>query len=314
MYQLKKFPEDFIVKEVSSVEIKEKGRFAYFTVRKKSWNTLDVVKKLAKIWNIREKDIGFAGSKDKHAVTEQVMSVLNAGKERIEKVSLKDVSLEFLGYGDERVTLGMLKGNEFEIVVRDVSEWKDVSFVANYFDEQRFGSCNKDVGKALVMKDFKEACRLLELEVSGNDYVAALRKISLRLLRLYVNSFQSFMWNEVVKRYLAEKAVKKSPYSLGEFVFVDVKEDLKVPLVGFDSALVKGELKEIVLEVMKEEGVTFRDFVIKQIPELSLEGELRAMFVDVTDFSAEKVDEGVKVLFFLPKGSYATVVVRKVFG
>ena len=75
MYKIKHIPEDFIVKERSTIKILLSGKYIYFLLKKKNWNTLDVIQKLAVIFDISEKKIGFAGSKDKNAVTEQVCSV-----------------------------------------------------------------------------------------------------------------------------------------------------------------------------------------------------------------------------------------------
>jgi len=305
MYKLKVKPEDFIVREKSNVKIKDQGRFSYFTLKKKNRNTLDVVKEIAKQLGLREKDIGFAGSKDKHAVTEQLISI----PRRKVDVDVDGVSLEFVGYGDKPISLGDLIGNGFEIVISDYSgEITENDFCENYFDEQRFSKNNARVGKHLVKKEFKEACKVLGLKVEGNNFIAALTKIPIRMLRMYVNAYQSYLWNELVASVLRTKDVfKKVDYSLGTFVFVSKREDMKVPLIGFGSK--EFETPEI-KELMEKEDIKYKDFVIKQIPQLSLEGEMRHVFVDVKDF---KVD-GNKVSFFLGKGSYATMVIRKVVG
>ena len=56
MYILKQIPEDFIVKEVRTLKLSD-GRFAYLKVKKKSRNTLDVVKEISKLLNIPDKKI-----------------------------------------------------------------------------------------------------------------------------------------------------------------------------------------------------------------------------------------------------------------
>src|SRR3989344_4836245 len=99
MYKLKQIPEDFVVIEISSVQTEKQGKYFYFWLKKKGLNTLDVVKELARQLRIKEKDIGFAGSKDKHAVTEQMISILGRKKEDVEKVKIENVYLEFRGYG-----------------------------------------------------------------------------------------------------------------------------------------------------------------------------------------------------------------------
>ncbi|NQV90892.1 tRNA pseudouridine(13) synthase TruD [Candidatus Woesearchaeota archaeon] len=307
MYKLKEKPEDFIVREKSNVNIKDQGRFSYFKLTKKNRNTLDVVKEIAKQLGIKENEIGFAGSKDKHAITEQLISI---PRKKVE-VNVENVSLEFVGYGDKPISLGDLEGNYFEIVISNYSGKIDnINFVENYFDEQRFSKSNARVGKHLVKKEFKEACAVLGLDVVKNNFIGALSKIPMRMLRMYVNAYQSYLWNETVASVLRMKDVlKKVDYSLGTFVFVKKCEDLQIPLIGFGSdEFESDEVKEVIKNIMKKEGIRYKDFIIKQIPQLTLEGELRDVFIDVKGFKVTKN----KVSFFLQKGSYATMVIKKV--
>ncbi len=382
MYLLKQIPEDFIVREISTVISKETGRYIYVKITKRNRNTLDVVKEVARKLGIPEKQVGFAGSKDKNAITVQIFSITGASKERLQGLLLKDVTSEILGQGNAPISLGDLEGNTFEIVVRSIDQ-KPVStipFIPNYFDEQRFGENNAIIGKHLLKKEFKEALQLIQnprcekhLQQRQHDFIGALKLIPLRLLRLYVNAYQSYLWNETLARYLRKegKEVKQIPYSVGMFVFVSNAEkfkDLYVPIIGFGGGdLINPEFKEIISSLLHEEGISYADFIIKQIPELTLEGELRRAFVEVkcTEFSTNSIlskekrvensgtqkeptksnqlsppslksdgrflyedlkigelekDElnpgkkKVKLAFFLGKGSYATMVVRALFG
>ena len=112
------------MKERSYVKIADKGKYLYFSLRKKNWNTLDVIQKIAAIFGVSERKIGFAGSKDKNAVTEQICSVEGLCKERLQGVKLQDVVLEFLGYGDLPISLGDLLENYFEIMIRNLVDEK----------------------------------------------------------------------------------------------------------------------------------------------------------------------------------------------
>ncbi len=335
MYKLKQLPEDFIVKELSNIPIKEHGRYLYFLLRKRNRNTLDVLKELAKLFHLPEKQFGFAGSKDKQAVTEQMCSVYGVSKEKFFGATIKDASLEFLGYGDNPISLGDLEGNKFEIVVRNLepnTKVKAVEFIPNYFDEQRFSENNMEIGKHILRKEFQKAAVLIgdkeiksHLTEKPNDAVGALKKLPIRLLRLYVNAYQSYLWNETLARYLRSKttALREVEYSLGKFVFVSAPErfsDLKIPLVGFggEDLIPNKELKEIITKLLQEEKLTYADFIIKQIPELTLEGELRNAFVEVRNLKVGKLETDelnseknkVKVSFTLGKGSYATMAIR----
>lgn len=303
MYKIKQIAGDFIVKEVANIRVKDKGKYAYYKLKKKNWNTLDVIREISKRLKVPNKNIGFAGSKDKKAITEQMISVKN---KKIRELGIKDVSLEFVGYGDEPITLGELTGNHFEIVVRNLDdfEFEVPAKIINYFDEQRFGGNNVEVGRSMIKKDFQKTCVLLELEVRNNDYIGALKKIPMRLLRMYVHAYQSYLWNETVKETIKQK--------------IEVEE---VPLVGLMTEF-DDDLKEIIENILDQEKLTLNDFIIKQIPQLSLEGDLRKVFVEVKEFkvldkSDDELNEGkkkVKISFKLGKGSYATLVVKNIWG
>ncbi|HLD80183.1 MAG TPA: tRNA pseudouridine(13) synthase TruD [Candidatus Nanoarchaeia archaeon] len=335
MYKLKQLPEDFVVIEIHAVKTEPQGKYLYLWMKKKGRNTLDVVQELANKFRIREKDIGFAGSKDKHAVTEQMISIAGMKKEAVEKVKIEGASLEFYGYGKTPISLGDLQGNRFEIVVRNLETEKveRADYIENYFDEQRFSENNVKIGRHLLKKEFGKAAALADevkvakyLEQKPTDFVGALKNVPIRLLRMYVNAYQSYIWNKTVATYLEKvgKVLKKVSYSEGELFFVSNPEkfkEMRIPLVGFGHEEAETEeVQEIIDEIMKEENLSSTDFIIKQIPELTLEGELRNVFVDVKDLKIGRKQEDelnagkskVKVSFTLPKGSYATMVIKKI--
>ena len=334
MYTLKQLPEDFMVKEISNVKADPQGKYLYFWLKKKGLNTIDAVKEIARQLRIKEKQIGFAGSKDKHAVTEQMVSLLGVTRENVERVKINDVSLEYYGYGNKPISLGDLEGNRFEIIIRNIEleKTEKILWLENYFDEQRFSQNNVNIGKYLLKKDFRRAASFIDdlkaqkyLEQKPTDYVGALKVLPIRLLRMYVNAYQSYLWNKTVARYLDQqgKTLKKIDYSNGELVFISDQEkfkDLKIPLIGFGHEEAEDkEVQTIIDKIMEEENISYRDFIIKQIPELTLEGELRTVFVEVKDLKVGKKEKDqlnpgkkkMKVSFTLPKGSYATMAIKR---
>lgn len=337
MYTLKQLPEDFIVKEIRKLKIIDSGRYLYIKVTKKNKNTLDVVKQLTKILHLPDKDIGFAGNKDKNAITEQFFSVKGIGKEKISKISIPNIKIEISGYGSLPLSLGDLEGNQFEITVRNLEKEKiqKAPYIPNYFDEQRFASNNTAIGKHIIKKEFVKALELMNysqctqhLETHKNDFVGALKLIPIRLLKMYVNAYQSYVWNETLTQYLREQGSvdKEEKYSKGTFVFVKNPEEflsLEIPLIGCANNISKvGRINEIILKILQRENINPADFVIKQIKELTQMGELRKVFVEVKDLKIgppqkDELNKGkkkVSVLFSLGKGSYATMVVRAIVG
>jgi len=333
MYEMKKIAEDFKVDELTNVE-PDKGDYCYFWMTKKNYTTVDAIRKVAEALRIPKKRFGFAGSKDKKAVTKQLCSGYNVKKEDLERLKLKDIELEFFGGGDKPISLGDLKGNKFSIVVRNLDEFTvDNIAVVNYFDEQRFSENNVEIGKALVNRDLQRAVELVSqgrgdynkkvreyILESKNDFVGALKQIEKKILMIFVHSYQSWLWNEVASEYvrLNSKEIKEVDYSLGKFVFpIELIEDVKIPVIGFGTEFKNKEIEKIAVELLMRETVVLRDFIIRQIPELTAEGVERDLIVSVKDFEynigVDELNEGKKkaiVSFVLSKGSYATIVIK----
>lgn len=336
MYNLKQQTDDFVVTEISSIPIHKRGKYLYFRLVKKNNNTVDAIKKVAQSLQMKEKNIGFAGSKDKNAVTEQICSIKYGSREKLSKISIPNIHLKFVGYGDAPISLGDHQGNYFEITIRNLDNEKidKINCIENYFDEQRFSKRNIQIGRHLIKKEFNEAASFIDnntipqhLATHKNDYIGALKKVPLRLLRLYVNAYQSYLWNETVAQYLPQKAVilKKVKYSIGEIIFVadpKIFLNLEIPLLGFSDINGENEIKKIITNLMTTENINHRDFIIKQIPELSLEGEMRKAVVEVKNLTIGKrmpdeLNNGkkkVKASFSLPKGSYATMVIKRIIS
>lgn len=320
MYQIKQQAEDFIVREISTVQLDTTGKYSYFWMKKKNYNTLQAVQQIAEMLKILSKKIGYAGNKDKKAVTEQMISIEDLPEERAEQIKtgnmrMKNITLEYKGRGDERICLGDLEGNAFEITVRNINKKPKIKkqFI-NYFGEQRFSTNNAEIGKAIVLKDFKKAVELIlcgtgraeerireYLEKNPTNYVGALKTAHKKILILYIHAYQSLLWNKAVQKHAFEK-----------------NEMTKVPIIGFGIA----SPDKCTDEIMQSEGIKPRDFVIKQIPELSSEGATRQMTAEAKEasVSALKEDElnpGMKktvVKFILPKGSYATEYIKQLFN
>ncbi len=172
--RIKSRPEDFIVIEDPLPSIFEGRKHAIFLLKKRNWDTMAAVKEIAKRAGIRHRDIGFAGTKDRHAVTYQYISVPADAKEKVEEVQIRDIELRFVSYG-RFIRLGHLMGNRFRIIVRDVGEGtferakaivrelREKGGFPNYFGYQRFGEkrvTNHLIGKLLLQGDFEGAARL----------------------------------------------------------------------------------------------------------------------------------------------------------
>lgn len=310
---IKESLDDFKVKEVIDLDL-SKGKYVYFLMKKKNWNTLNAIKKISKRANIDIKRIGYAGSKDKNAITEQYISLFDVRREKIETLKIKDIWLKFVGYGDKQIGLGSLKGNSFRITIKDIDSFEKIYFIENYFDEQRFSMGNIDIGKMIVKKQFKEICDKLELGIKKNNYIGALRRLGIRRLQFYLHSYESYIWNKVLVEYLERFEHFKVRYKYGDFTFLKKPiKNFEIPLINYNTEFKDKDIEEIYNKVMEGEKVTKKEFLIKEIPEIITKGASRNIFADVKWESLEfnKNKRYAKAKFYLPKGSYATIVLKK---
>lgn len=339
MYTIKQIPEDFIVNEISSVkgiaakkseEPGSAGKYGYYILKKVNYTTSKALERIAEKLGIKQKQIGFAGTKDKRAVTEQFISIRNCN---VKALDLKDISIKLVAKGNEPISLGDLKGNDFIITVRNLDE-KDVPKIPksleilNIFDEQRFSRNNVEIGKAIIKNDFKGAVELIlenesvfkgEYEANVRaylaekpaDFIGALRNIPRKIAMMFVHSFQSDVWNMMtfaVKEMIAKKKIKPG-------------KNYALPIIGFGTEFKDSSIKKIAEDILKKEGIIQRDFIIRQFHELSSEGTERKMFVKVKNIKIigrgdDEINNGKKkvtVGFSLPKASYATAVIKELF-
>src|SRR3989339_1560267 len=118
MRKIKQKPEDFIVTEVMELKIGD-GDYAYYTLKKTDYNTVSALELLSGKFRIPLKRFGFGGNKDRHAITEQHISIFR-GKKEFENIPLKGIELKYLGNGKEPISLGAHEGNEFIITIRNL--------------------------------------------------------------------------------------------------------------------------------------------------------------------------------------------------
>ena len=169
--RLRTTAEDFLVDEIPLAKKQTSGPYLICRLTKTNWELQHAVKEIAKRLGISHRRIGWAGTKDRNAVTTQWISLYNVKPEQAAAVHLKDITLEPLVQSNEGLSLGDLQGNIFDIVIRDpdpedldtrvhsVSE-AVAAGVPNYFGIQRFGAIRPvthRVGEWILRGDFEQA-------------------------------------------------------------------------------------------------------------------------------------------------------------
>ncbi len=233
--KIKEKPEDFIVIEVPPANILESGNCLIYLLKKRNWDTMAAIKEIAKRTGIHYREIGFAGTKDRKAVTFQYISICSKKKEELrenlDSLEIQDIDLKFVGYG-KRLRLGALLGNRFRIIVREpnvqgdnalgrvrdiIVELKEKGGFPNYFGYQRFGErrvINHEVGKLLLQGRFEEAALKFLGEYTGDMKGDEARKnfLERRNIERALEEFPRFLRYEraMLYRYKETKSWRKA--------------------------------------------------------------------------------------------------------
>jgi tRNA pseudouridine13 synthase len=161
--RLRAAPEDFLVEEILGYDAEGTGEHALLWVEKRGANTDWVARELARFAGVPPVAVGYAGLKDRHAVTRQAFSVQLAGKPDPDWSAFPHAEVKVLAATrhSRKLKRGALRGNRFVLVLREVHGDREAAErvlaaiaargVPNYFGEQRFGREGGNVAQARAM-------------------------------------------------------------------------------------------------------------------------------------------------------------------
>ena len=322
---LRREPGDFRVEEELGFEPEGSGTHHWLLVRKTGFTTPHAARILAARFAVREREVGFSGLKDRHAETTQWFTVparSDASDPRPGEVA-GGVRIVRALRGRRKLRRGVHAGNRFEITVRGVTGDRDAfaerhdrvarSGVPSYFGAQRFG---RDSGNVAA------AARMLRGEVEPSDrltrglYLSAAR--SLLFNQVLHRRVEDRTWNTCVpgdaviiagrRRALAPGAAPREGGSAAEWV-----EGLRAhpagPLWG------RGAEAGVAADALALERAALTGCGGWQtgLEKAGLEADRRALRVVPSDleWAAAAAVGGVVVRFALPRGAYATAVMRE---
>src|SRR5690606_31183672 len=167
--RIRQAPEDFVVEELDAFEASGAGEHLLLTIEKRALNTAFVARRIAQWAGAPESAVGYAGIKDRHALTRQRFTVQLPGREAppLELLAFEDAasgeSLRVVQAArhSRKLPRGALAGNRFVLVLRGVSGDREAiearlhailaRGVPNSFGGQRFGHGGGNIGKSLAM-------------------------------------------------------------------------------------------------------------------------------------------------------------------
>jgi tRNA pseudouridine13 synthase len=168
--KLKQQPEDFQVEELTDLVPVDQGAFALYRLEKRGWATLDALQAIRRRWRLDLRRVSYGGLKDRHAHTVQYITIFHGPRRRLTHHA---IHLEYLGQVKAPYSSDDIRANRFQVTLRDLSA-NDVAAIQlaleevgrvglpNYFDNQRFGSVDKQgefVARLMVLGRYEDALR-----------------------------------------------------------------------------------------------------------------------------------------------------------
>lgn len=315
-------PEDFRVEEIALYDPTGTGDHTFLRIEKRLLTSDGVARQLAAAVGVPARDVGYAGRKDRAAVTTQWMSVPGLDPEEALKLDFKGVRVLDAVRHPHKLRTGQLRGNRFSILIRGTSEEVEANArealarilergMPNRFGAQRFGhgGRNAAVGR----------------EILAGRRVARDR----RKARFMLSALQS----EVFNRVLAERPIPLDQVAEGDVAqVVDsgglfLVEDLAVenerakefeisatgPIFGTKMKAPEGEPARWEAEILIAMAIPATEDLVSPRG-VRLAGSRRSLRVRPQEMSLIREDESLRLEFGLPPGSYATVLLEELFG
>ena len=314
----KEQPEDFFVEEIPLYQHVEEGTFAFLFVEKRNLSTLDLVSIIRKTFDLQDHQVGLAGWKDKRAITRQWISVPRekVSESRLSRLSHAGLNILQQTHHTHKLRTGHLLGNRFSILIRHVEPEAETRAqqiilrlqahgLPNFYGRQRFGAAGDNPQRGLDLLQGKRRLR------------------SRRKEKLLISGFTSLLFNLTLKERLEQGLfIKLLPGDIakkhdtgGLFMISDPAREqpradrLEISATGpiWGKKMKRAEDAAGALEdkVLSEHGLT-HDVFRKQ------PGSRRSLRVPLREITMQQETGGLRLEFFLPKGSYGTVLLDEI--
>lgn len=322
---IRTMPADFKVTELNDITLAGEGEHLWLYIQKTGNNSIWVSKKLANICQVPQKQVAFAGQKDRHAITKQWFSVQLpkiSDPEKIQSAFEQDIKILKSKKHNRKIKTGQLEANAFEIVIRNIQGnnvqiEKNIQSIKdngapNYFGPQRFGHDMGNIAKC-------------------QDWFSGTYKVKSRNLKsLLISTARSHIFNLIIAKRLEQKiwdkCIRGDILQLDKthswFPSSDASEaEIIKRLNGFDIHITAAMWGEDQVQSRKDCS-ELENTIAQQLPiyqqgfeKFRLKQDRRAMRVYPINFNHNwQSDNTLQLKFELFPGTYATTIMREILA
>lgn len=298
------------------------GNHVWLLLCKRNTNTVWLARQLARIAGVRSVDVGYAGLKDRHALTTQWFSVnLQGRKEPAWTAALEAIAVQILEIArhPRKLQRGTLKGNHFLLTLRQLQGDREAisarlmriraEGVPNYFGMQRFGREGRN------------------LEQAGKWFAGGAPPRDRHLRGLLLSAARAFLFNKVLAERVRTHCWNRPlpgevlvlNGSRGFFLAEVIDEELQARIRCFDChpsgpLWGRGDLHAMETAKALEEQVLADSMAWREgLEHEGLRQERRSLRLVVSELEwSFPVPDSLQLRFFLPAGAYATTMLREI--
>ncbi len=308
--------DDFIVEEQLPFTADGFGEHVFVQIQKQGENTDYVARALARIAHVRQRDIGFAGLKDRHGLTTQWFSVWLPGKADPDWFEIETDHIKVLQNTrhSRKLKRGVLTGNQFHLLIRNFSgdqqrceqqleQLKNQGF-PNYFGEQRFGQHGQNINTALALFS---GTRKIKRQQRG-IYLSAARAYLFN--HILSDRVKNNTWNQVLEKDILMFSDSKS-YFKAEIIDDALQERVNNGLLNPTGCLYgTGDILASEMAIIEKYQQLMAGLI-----KFNLESNRRALRAIPQNLHWQFLNaDQLQLDFFLPAGSYATALLREIIN
>lgn len=318
---LKAEPSHFVVEEIPVYEASGQGSHVFVSLTREGWTTRRVAEALAQLYGLPVQDIGYAGLKDRHARCTQTFSLPGLTPEECGRIEpALPFQVHWARLHTNKLKVGHLLGNRFRITVVDLAVPPEEALarahaiaaaiaqrgVPNFFGPQRFGIEGANIAKGRLAllgqgpRGDKWLNRLLISAYQSHLFNAYLAR------RMELGLFERLLAGDVCKKAdtggmfdVQDAAAEQPRYERGEITFTG-------PIYGKKMWAAKGEAAALEEQILVEAELTEDD-----LRKSHVDGTRRPARLWLPAIGLTLHDPELQVDFALPKGAYATVLLRE---
>jgi tRNA pseudouridine13 synthase len=332
---------DFIVSEIPLYEFSGDGEHLVLHIRKKDMTTWDLINTISSHLGIKKREIGYAGLKDKNAMTLQYISIPAKLEDKLGSFSHPQIKILSTIRHNNKIRVGHLKGNNFKIRLKKVLgvqkdkldstlEWIAKNGVPNYFGNQRFGTdgTNWIDGKKILDGELKIRDKKTREFLIGSYQSYLFNKwLSKRMeINLLLEDFSQAQSEEILSlsagtldetkeqksffKLLKGDMIMHYPYGrMFEALDLSQESDRFAQRDISPTGLLAGKKAKLATQSAKVVEDMFNE-------DLNVSATRRYAWIFPTDIKSNYIEEKAhyELEFSLPKGSYATNVLDVLRG